>query len=205
MRIGIGITTTSNRPDHLKLCVSQIEKHTKDYVLHIAKDFTTIAKAKNDCLFHLKDCDHIFLFDDDCFPIQDGWIDFFINSGIEHSLYLTQRHNYIGLNEYKDCGGCFIYLNKKTLNRVGYFNSAYKQYAFEHAGYSQRISKGNYICLHGTEQYLYSLDYQGEGNWGIKHKPSIIDYQSLAESIEYNRQIFLEEINGDKIYYEYQP
>lgn len=208
LRIGVGITTTSNRPGHLALCTRQIAKHTANYTLHIATDVPTIARAKNECLYALKDCDYIFLFDDDCFPIKDGWVDFFINSGREHLMYLSERHgryavdNEIGL--YSDCGGCFLYLTKEAFKKVGYFNAAYRQYGYEHAGFSSRINK-NFVSLTDTDKYLYSLDYQGEGNWGVKHRPSITDYKAQTESIEYNRKVFTEEITSNKIYYEYEP
>lgn len=235
MKIGIGITSYK-RPEHLELCLRQIYKHTftskvkevidkinntswyecdgVKYVIKEAKNIPNIAKAKNECLYALRDCDHIFLFDDDCFPIKDGWVDFFINSEVEHSLYLTSRHRYysgigIKVSFYHDCGGCFMYIRKDAFEKAGYFNLDYKQYGFEHVGYSNRIIKNElgtlYPCLIGTDQYLYSLDYQGEGNWGVKHKQSITDYKAIQESIDYNRGVFQKEITGDKIYYDYKP
>lgn len=187
-----------------------------DLTIYVSKDIPNIAKAKNECLHALRDCDHIFLFDDDCFPIKDGWVEFFINSSknglVDHLLYLTDRHNKqlesFEHGGYLDCGGCFMYMKKSAINRVGYFNTKYKQYGFEHAGYSKRIyKKANilFLSLLKTPEYLYSLDYQGEGEWGIKHRPSITDYKTMQESLEYNRKVFQEEISGDKIYYEYEP
>ena len=154
--IGIGVTHTSNRPKHLKLFLSQIKKHTKQpYKLHIATDIMNIAKAKNDCLWNLKECEHIFLYDNDTFPIQDGWVEFFIQR-TNYALYLNDRHNLSatlnGMNLYKDCGGCFIYIDKEKFNEVGYFNSEYKQYGFEHAGFSQRHFKGFYPCIPNTTE-----------------------------------------------------
>lgn len=237
MKIGIGITSYK-RPEHLELCLRQISKHTRGaycifaeglvssseikesvwavsgatYSLFVAKDIPNIAKAKNECLYNLRDCDHIFLFDDDCFPIKDGWVEFFVSEcskwKIPHVLYLTDRHKLVGTfgfaQLYRDCGGCFMYIPKETFNRVGYFNSEYKQYGFEHAAWSRRACN-KYLSLTNTKDYLYSLDYQGEGSWGVKHKPSITDYKAMQESIEYNRKVFEKEINGDKIYYDYKP
>lgn len=209
-RIGIGISSF-HRSEHLALCMKQIEKHTKgDDHLFIASNIPNIAKAKNECLYALKDCDHIFLFDDDTFVIKDNWIENFINSGEEHLLYLTERHNPFDesfdrtTKSYRDCGGCFMYIRKSVFDRVGYFNSEYKQYGFEHAGWSKRTGH-HYKSLNNTKDYIYSLDYQGEGDWGVKHKPSITDYKAMQESIDYNRKVFEKEINSDKIYYDYTP
>lgn len=245
-KVGIGLTSYK-RPEHLELCLRQISKHTRGaycifaeglvssseikesvwavsgatYSLFVAKDIPNIAKAKNECLYNLRDCDHIFLFDEDCFPIKDGWVEFFVNNasviaGAGHVLYLSDRHirnnhgHDNGIYSYKDCGGCFMYLTKHIIGKVGYFNTEYMQYGFEHAGYSNRIHKagytplGSYCCLTNTSEYLYSLDYQGEGSWGVKHHQSIADYKAMQESTDYNRKVFEKEITGTKIYYEYE-
>jgi hypothetical protein len=74
-RIGIGITSTPSRPAHLQLCLSQMNKHMpKDAMLFVAHDTNKmgVAHQKNKCLEALNECDYVFLFDDDCFPIEDG-------------------------------------------------------------------------------------------------------------------------------------
>ena len=132
------------------------------------EDRRGIAYRKNECLRALKDCDYVFLLDDDCFPIKEGWIDFFINSGEEHLLYLDKRfHNhkecliimkpdeikksevysftaegstdFKGIDIYRDCGGVFMFMTKSAIDRVGAFNEKFETYGFEHAEYSNRI------------------------------------------------------------------
>lgn len=208
MKIGIGITNF-NRRNHLDLCLNQIKLHTKcEYNLFVAQDIPNIAKAKNECLFALKECEYIFLFDDDCFPIHQGWVEYFTKSGHEHLLYLTNRHNQTsvrdGYDTFMDSSGCFMYIHRSALEKVGYFNSEYKQYGFEHAGYSKRIQK-DFISLPSMYKYLYSLDLQGEGDFGVRHKPSITDFKAMQESIDYNRKVYEKEINGTQIYYDYKP
>ena len=93
---GIGITT-KDRPELLKALVDSIHKHTdmSNVLLHIEDDSIErlgVAKRKNNCLRALKDCDYVFLFDDDCHPIKDGWIEFFTNSKYNHLLYLNKSH-----------------------------------------------------------------------------------------------------------------
>ena len=105
MKIGCGVTTY-NRPKHLELFKLQLERHWafKDNgiemyaVPFIADDGEWyrrgIAVRKNECLRALKDCDYVFLFDDDCFPIKEGWAEFFIEaskaSGQQHFMYLKE-------------------------------------------------------------------------------------------------------------------
>lgn len=181
VKIGIGITTY-NRPEMLEKCVSYIDKYTTNYKLHISDDSVErrgVAYRKNECLRALKDCDYIFLFDDDCYPIKNGWVEFFINSGHEHLLFLNKyfhgnpiEHTYY--LEYRNCGGCFIFLTKQAVENVGAFNEKFDTYGFEHAEYSNRVygCRGFYKALYGTENYIYSEDYSNPN-----HKSSISDYE----------------------------
>ena len=198
--IGIGLTTYQ-RPEMLAKCLEHIRKHTIcEYKLHIAidtdEDRKGVAARKNECLRALKDCDHIFLFDDDCYPIKDGWIDFFINSGQEHLLFLNDRlHNFTHqkgiVKYYKDCGGVFMYMTKQAVERVGAFNEHFLMYGFEHADYSIRILRGHgkYPMLRETEQYLYSEDYSNPN-----HKSSISD-EEKQKHIKANWEKFFNEKN----------
>lgn len=177
--VGVGVTTY-NRPDMLKKCLEHIKKHTfnDNVTIYVADDSNErkgVAYRKNECLRALKDNDYVFLFDDDCYPIRDGWVEFFVHSKFEHLLYLNKyfhgnpiNHTYV--DEYRNCGGCFMYMKKSAIDRVGAFNEDYGLYSFEHAEYSNRIYSKPfyYLCLEGTENYIYSEDYSNPN-----HKSSI--------------------------------
>lgn len=191
--VGIGITTY-NRPDMLRKCLESIIRYTcMENVLCVISEDTDedrrgVAYRKNCCLRALKDCDYIFLFDDDCYPIKCGWIEYFVTAAAtqhqEHLLFLNKKiHNYkysktipygayFTIDYYKDCGGVFMFLTKQVLNRVGSFNETFDIYGFEHAEYSMRIlgKHGEYPMLKHTEEYLYSEDYSNPN-----HKSSISD------------------------------
>jgi glycosyltransferase involved in cell wall biosynthesis len=188
--IGIGITTY-NRPECLKECLEHIYKHTftDNVKIYVATDTDEdrrgVAFRKNECLRSLKNCDYIFLFDDDCYPIKEGWIEFFIkkmqNISTSHLLYLNDKlHNKTTnhVNDcyvYNNCGGVFMALTKGAISKVGAFNEDFKTYGFEHAEYSKRVNKAGfcyspYLCAKKTEQYLYSHDYST-----LNHKSSITD------------------------------
>lgn len=183
MRVGIGITA-NDRPQILNECLQSIYKHTdmSNVTLYVADDTADkkgVAIKKNECLRALKDCDHIFLFDDDCYPIKYGWVEFFTKSGYNHLLFLDEKihnktHEFYDLERFKDCGGVFMYINKVTLDRVGAFNEKFTPYAFEHCEYSIRIlgGHGSYPMLKGTDQYLFAHDYSTPN-----HKSSISDLE----------------------------
>jgi len=191
-KIGIALTTL-NRPEHLKLAIRQQDLCLPDNTtIHVITGTNGIAAAKNECIEKLKDCDYIFLFDDDCFPIRTGWAEYFINehkrTGNHHFLYLNRIHNKIetkdGIDIYKDCGGCFMFLTKEVLQKVGGFYKGYGQYGYEHAGYTQRIfnaglnPSGRYLCPAQTHEYLFAFDYN-VNTYGIEHKPSLPFKRSL--------------------------
>ena len=148
MKIGVGCTTY-NRPAMLDKFYYQIERLASyEIELYIAEDTDEdrkgIAYRKNECLRALQHCDHIFLYDDDCYPIKKGWEDFFIKSGYQHLLFLNEyNHNFLinlaDIEVYRDCGGVFMYMTKEVVERVGAFDEGYLLYGFEHADYSCRI------------------------------------------------------------------
>lgn len=183
--IGIGITTTPNRKHLLGLCVKQIEKHTKGFKLHIYCDELGhgVSWSKNQNLRELKDCDHIFLFDDDCFPIKDGWVEFFVDKKCPHLMYLdnwggikrVEGENGIGV--YSNCSGVMLYLTKEALENTGAFDEGFGRYGFEHADFSKRIYKsfgfeGGYRSPDGASEFIHALDYDGEFE-GIEVTPSM--------------------------------
>lgn len=206
-KIGIGVTTY-NRPEMARKCIANITKYTgidkvitnplsnplgrfsgmvdgNTITITVAydsdEDRKGVAHQKNECLRDLKnhDCDVIFLLDDDCSPINYGWMDFFINSGERHLLYLNNSHkpliHYNNLTTYADCGGVFMYMTRECIEKVGAFDETYKTWGFEHADYSKRIAmafgeKYPYKSMDNTSMYLRAEDYNNPF-----HKSSISD------------------------------
>ena len=206
--IGIGCTSYK-RPKHLELFIKQVNKHTKDFTLYVAKDIPSVSQAKNECINALKDCEHIFLFDDDCYPIADGWADYFINSGLDHSCYMVEHPLFRGniFSVYNDAKGVFMHITKEVVNQVGYFNTKYDRYGYEHAAYSHRInraglSKARFLCLNDANKYLWSLDLQGVGEFDIEHKSSMCD-TLIKELYIKNKAEYARETTSNQIKYEY--
>lgn len=179
MKIGIGITTY-NRPEMLQKCLDSIRKHTfmDGVTIYVADDSIErkgVAYRKNECLRALKNNDYIFLLDDDVEIINDGWIEFFVNSGHEHLLYLDKRlHNYCGkyngMDIFRDCGGVFMFMTKKAIEKVGAFDEKFELWGMEHCDWSMRWNDKirEFYMLDGTENYIYSEDYSNPN-----HKSSI--------------------------------
>ena len=103
MRVGVGVTT-HNRKESLDAALRNIRKYLPEGAkLVVVDDASTtpvpeadfrfhrnvgIAVAKNKCLELLDDCDHIFLFDDDCWPKCADWWKPYVESPEPHLMYV---------------------------------------------------------------------------------------------------------------------
>ena len=105
------------------------------------------------------------------------------------------------INSYNNCGGCFIFLTKEVIEKVGGFCKEYGRYGYEHAGFSNRIHQagltpmGMYLCPEGASDYIYAMDYDYylPFNKQVNHSPSISVREAIA-SIKYNEPIFKKDI-----------
>lgn len=194
-RLGIGITT-HNRPDELKKCLRHIHDHlpagAKVVVVDdaskgdvMAPNWVTIhrfdvnvgvAKAKNKCFELLGDCEHIFLFDDDTYPISNKWWEPYINSGEPHLMYIFKDFSTgVKLNDtatiyqdskitaYSHPRGCMMYFHKSCLEKVGGMAPVFGKYCHEHPDLSNRIynaglTRFRYMDISNSRGLFYSGD-----------------------------------------------
>ena len=205
--IGIGFTTYK-RDVLLQECLDNLRLYTtSDYKLYIARDTDDdrrgIALRKNECLHHLQDCDYIFLFDDDCYPIKKGWEQFMIEahevSGEHHLAYLIDRVHYpknyyfcgdFTLKSFKNGGGVFLSFTNECIKKVGGFWDEYELYGFEHYGYSYRafsakLNSDLFMSVEGLSEYLFSYDFEEE------NFKSTIPLDERIEMSEKGKKIFL--------------
>lgn len=194
MKIGIGITTTSNR-DCFKQSFHNIVQYSNADLYSVIEDVKGIAKAKNQCLSELDSCDHIFLFDDDCYPLCNNWHLPYINSGEPH-LSFTWRRKEIkrerGLIHYDLPDGQMLYINRKCLDVIGGFDEQYIGYGYEHVDYSVRafnagLTSGKFMDVENSSQFLYTLDMDK------RVKSSVPD---RGKYIPANHRLFLEQANS---------
>lgn len=187
MKIGVGVTT----------------KDPEKYMQHFQKwdgiilfntDQITIARDKNKLIKQLYNlgCDYMFIFDDDCFPVKETWADFFIGLGYDHAVLGEQ------------IPGCMIYLTRQVVEKVGYMNTAYGKYGWEHLGYFNRIVKSGLPVWKAAnwEEYFYSYDLQGSAHDFIKDEWQT-QQQKEDRSLQ-NQPIFEAECRSEQIYYSYE-
>lgn len=206
MEIGVGITTTDKRPKHRGKWQKLIGETAMfdGMKIHFTHNAESVSEGKNNCLRALQECDHIFLFDDDTYPLQSGWAEWFINhsktSGNQHFSYLREVHQIrllktVGeIGVYNNSAGCMMYITKLGLEKIGAFDTKYSKYGFEHVNYSERCYQGGVsgarnVCPIGAEDYIYSLDMDSWQDLGFTHY-STLRADEMEKAVKANYEIF---------------
>lgn len=211
--IGIGVTTYK-RKELLQECLENIHKFTqRPFKLYVAEDTDAdrkgVACRKNECLDNLKDCDFIFLFDDDCYPKKSGWAELIIDkhkkTNVHHFLLIDYKNhgvkNYLFINDetittHNDSGGVMMFLTKQVIEKVGGFYTGYDTYGFEHIGYSCRVYEAkltpdHFISFEEMNNYIFSHDYDNEG---FLFNNSTIEKKLRDRFTEINKPIFIDDV-----------
>jgi hypothetical protein len=192
-RFGVAITTR-NRPDRLNHCLEQFRANTPAGVPILVVDdasdppaaqadhrFPTnvgIATAKNKCLELLLKAgvEHLFLFDDDAYPISDGWWEPYVASREPHLFAVfpepTSKSSHIRVLyqdeqhvAYHATRGYALYFERRVIEKVGGFDPRFFN-AFEHVELSNRIHNAGltawpYQDVVGSEHLILCEDAHG--------------------------------------------
>lgn len=192
MRIGIGVTT-HNRRESLDATLGNIRRYmppgaklaivddcSDEPVPHADYRFERnvgIAVAKNKCLELLDGCDHIFLFDDDCYPKVDGWWKPYVESPEPHLMYIFRDFAVGGRTlhdievvydagdriAYSHTRGCMLYVERRCIEAIGGFDPIFGKWGAEHGDYSNRIFAAGlttfpYMDVRDSGDLIYSAD-----------------------------------------------
>ncbi len=196
-RIGIAITT-HNRADVLKRALAQHQQFLPPGALVVVVDDGSkpaavvsdgvqmlrhetslgIVASKNRSLEALVDagCEHLFLWDDDAWPVADNWHLPYIESPEPHLAY--QFLDLAGRNKLNDLSvlyrddqhvaytgqrGVMLYYHRSTIEKVGGFDPIYGRGMYEHSDLALRIHNAGlttwaYADVVGSEKLIHSLD-----------------------------------------------
>lgn len=183
----------------------------KDTGIHLG-----IARAKNLCLTHLmgEGCDHIFLFDDDAWPISDYWYEPFINhhephlqasfsQGTTHSAPLVEYYRDTDIVAYHRSRGYCLYYDRKVIERVGGFDERF-QYGMEHLEHSRRIhNAGLTLFEHQDINQSSSLIHSCDAEDRVE-SPSVITSRDRHMNMASNLVLYAQ-TSGSDAFVDYQP
>jgi len=180
-KIGIGVITY-NRCGALKNCLNSILRNTTgQYKLVVADDGSTddtipylqqkkvafiagknegVSVNKNRALFHLQDCDHIYLIEDDVFPTRIAWQNIYIEAIKESAFdyfsrsspsWETRSDRYVAelaIPNHKftylktnGCRGQVYIVTKRVLKAVGGVSEEFTGFGYEHIDWTLRIKQ----------------------------------------------------------------
>ncbi|MEB7601392.1 glycosyltransferase family 2 protein [Raoultella terrigena] len=196
-KVGIAITT-HQRPEVLKRAIDQHMKHLPTGALVVVVDDGSnpavdvpcnvqllrqntslgIVASKNASLNALMDagCEHLFLWDDDAWPVADNWHIPYIESAESHLAY--QFLDLAGRNKLNDLAvlycddkhiaytgqrGVMLYYHRSAIERVGGFDPVYGRGMYEHSDLALRIHNAGmttwaFADVAGSEKLIHSLD-----------------------------------------------
>ncbi|MDU1652727.1 MAG: glycosyltransferase family 2 protein [Leclercia adecarboxylata] len=215
--IGIAITT-HNRAEVLKRAIEQHMKHLPTGTLLVVIDDGSkpaavapdgvqllrhesslgIVASKNASLTALIDagCEHLFLWDDDAWPISDNWHLPYIESPEPHLAY--QFLDLAGRNKLNDIAvlyrddkhiaytgqrGVMLYFHRSAIDKVGGFDPIYCRGMYEHPDLALRIHNAGlstwaFADVAGSEKLIHSMDEHEEGSRSIPRP----ERESLAKA-----------------------
>jgi len=146
-----------------------------------------IVAAKNASLEALIDagCEHLFLWDDDAWPIADNWHWPYIESPEPHLAY--QFLDLAGRNKLNDMAvlyqddknvaytgqrGVMLYYHRSAIEQVGGFDPVYGRGMYEHPDLALRIHNAGlttwaFADVVGSETLIHSMDEHEEGTRSI--------------------------------------
>jgi hypothetical protein len=175
------------------------------------------AFSRNECLralFVEEACDHVFMFDDDCYPLMAGWENYFLES---HAAYKLE---FLGLPEafksrptafdgevvwWDGVVGCFSSQTRKCFETVGYFDPAFKGYGYEDSERHARLRRSGLCNGPGMPSLLRAPSYIfSEDVYARNPTPNLTVAEKQA-GIARNRDRFIQECNSTRIHVAYEP
>lgn len=201
-RYGVGVITVGLRPIHDYLLPDDCA-----FVVVEDTERRGVAWARNQVLRQLDHCEHIFLFDDDCWPVMHGWAEYWADqcAGADitysalpeafktgHAFTIAQGDMIPWLGGI----GAAIYQHRSALEVIGGYNEALRGYGLEDAGRADRAYRAG---LTGPTRnaaplrllaYIHSADVFGENptpSYSVEEKEA---------HIALNRPAYLEELKG---------
>lgn len=226
--IGVGITTR-NRADVLSFTIEQFHKYDNGQIKYLVVDDHSerpdqnkmeslrigdytynshrlgIAKSKNVCIKRLN-VDHLFLFDDDCFPTCDGWWEPWLNLA-QHMIFANPNMGKTRETEdqtwWTGAHGCCMYFTRNCINMVGGFDPEFLNYGFEHYELTFRIHKAGltpHIYISPKDPCIWSFDAQGDyGGFKWGHRGCMPNDEKLRE-IEASKVILAKILSKQSFY-----
>jgi len=201
--VGIGVVTCGIR---------KVDPRLIEYfpTIFVDKERRGSSYSKNELIhkFYEDGKEYIFLFDDDCIPVIDGWQEKIIEWSNRYDVHYLAGLDFKGIDIVSGSGdtvvsrnpyiGAYFFMDRKCIETIGYYNEKYDRYGWEDVGYSIRAKKAGLLGHCGTgyptpvwiNMYLHSMDMYAEASI-----PNMTQ-EEKNRLIKKNEPLFQEEVNG---------
>ena len=173
--------TTRNRPEAFNKCYSEWQKYFPHTPIIVVDDASSeeyakadyrfaeragISRVKNKCLelAMAAGAEHIFLADDDVYPLSSDALQPYIDSEHKHLCYtFLAPYKYVQGHKYHTLGnGCMLYLHRDVINKIGGFDT-YFQNKYEHTQLSHRAATSGFcpvpfVDVVGSQNLFHAMD-----------------------------------------------
>lgn len=174
------------RKDVLKNTLEQWEKHYPNLEIIVVHDDSDsprgIAKTKNICIDRLleTDCEHLFIADDDIYPITSNGLEMYAKSPYKHMSFSFEKdytgNRYSsdvfiksvvnGHNIFNSPNGCLLYCHRSVLESGIRYDENYGVWGKEHMDFSVQVRKSGltpyyFIDVKDSDKHFYSHDQKG--------------------------------------------
>lgn len=213
MRVGIGVITAGVRQINQNLLKYSSLECASYFYLDVHRRGP--AHARNECLhelFERQQCDHVFLFDDDCYPLMVGWERYFLEQ--HHASGLQ----FFGLPEafkgrvvafageilwWDGVIGCFSSQTRECFKQIGYFDTEFQGYGYEDSERHARLRRSG-LCGHsGMPSPLRSTSYIFSEDVYARNPTPNLSFEEKQAAIARNRDRFMRECQSTRIYVPY--
>lgn len=226
MTIGVAITTHNRRCLFLRTLKHWQNRLPADALLVVVDDGSDhpvpdipgvtvlrnrraqgIAAAKNLCLAELAPhCEHIFLSDDDCAPINPNWWKPYVDDPQPHLMHCWGRRRLIADDGHYTTWtwprGVLLYVQRHVIDTVGGMRTEFGRWGGEHAEWSQRIHNAGL-----TTHPFTDLTVAAKGVWHAldyaRTTPSTVSAEERRASADH-RGAVAEKHAGSTDYVEYR-
>ena len=166
MTVGVAIST-HRRPEVLARALPHWAMALPD-VLIVTHDTNGdgVAATKNRGIAALMNagCTHLFLADDDVWPVADNWADLYVSDTEPHLMHCWGEDRLISddghYTLWREARGALLYAERRVIDRVGGMRLEFGRWGGEHREWSRRIHNAGL-----TAQRYADLSAAGEGVW----------------------------------------
>jgi hypothetical protein len=201
--IGVAVSTRQ-RPQVLAQALQAWAVFLPDVlVVNHDRDGRGVAVTKNAGIAALMDagCEHLFLADDDVWPVTADWAAPYIASAVPHLQYLwdgTVREERDGWVARSRRHGVILYARRSVIERVGGMRTDWPSpFGYEHIEWSRRIYRAGltphpYIDVQGSTRLWHALDQEGHTSstpdrraLAAANKPMLARYDGSCDFVDY--------------------